>query len=242
MQATSRSRRPLFIALGLLVILAFCCLVALCSAGLLALVYAWQTTHGPTTTIFLAPDAAATVTPESLNPARQVVQKRLESAGMTGVKVTVEGSRLRVELAGHVDVSAVGRLCTDVGALAFWDSTQFIPTGTTMPSDARIILTDADIAEARLVQTDSRWQVAVAFTPAGTKTLADYTQANIGHYLVIAWDGVALSSPVVQSAITEGKAVITGQFDADSARSFAAQLNGGRLPFKLVVVETRKNS
>ncbi len=42
-----------------------------------------------------------------------------------------------------------------------------------------------------------------------------------------------ISTPTVQSEITEGKAVITGDFDIQSARKLAIQLNAGALPVSL---------
>ncbi len=42
-----------------------------------------------------------------------------------------------------------------------------------------------------------------------------------------------ISAPTVNEAITDGKAVITGSFDAESAKSLADKINSGALPFKL---------
>ena len=106
-----------------------------------------------------------------------------------------------------------------------------------MPSDVQVVLTDADIAQAEVVLSNSRWQVAVTLTPDGRTKIATYTQQNVGHYLVIARDGLVLSSPCVNQPILDGRAVITGQFDANSAHTLAVQLRGGRLPFPLIVVE-----
>jgi preprotein translocase subunit SecD len=80
--------------------------------------------------------------------------------------------------------------------------------------------------------------VGIAFTTAGAQKMADYSGKNIGHYLVIARDGVVISSPAIASAMTDGKAVIMGKFTLETASTLAAQLISGGLPFPLVVVET----
>jgi preprotein translocase subunit SecD len=225
------------IALSFLIVLACCCLLLVGTVGLLAFTYAH--TSAPAMVLILAPDTTATVSPGDLDAARAVVQRRLEASGMVRARVVVDGNRLRVEFADPVDRPAVSQLVTEVGATVFWDSPGPVPVGTATPPEAQVILTDADIAQARAVFVDTRWQVAVTLTPAGAQKLAAYTQANVGHYLVIARDGVVLSAPVVRTPILDGQAVIAGQFDATAARTLAAQLTGGRLPYRLVVVETR---
>ena len=44
-----------------------------------------------------------------------------------------------------------------------------------------------------------------------------------------------ISAPTVQTAITDGKASITGSFTADTVQTLANQINSGALPFKLEV-------
>jgi len=224
----------LFIALGSLVILACCCLLLVGAVGLGAFTYAQMSVPAPAMVLILAPDTTATVSPDDLDAARTVVQKRLEASGVPA-RVMVDGNRLRVEFADPVNLAAVSQLVTEVGAIVFWDSPRPVPVGTATPPAATVILTDADVAQARAVFADTRWQVAVTLTSNGAQKLAAYTQANVGHYLVIARDGVALSSPIVTTPILDGQAVITGQFDAAAARTLVAQLTGGRLPYPLVV-------
>jgi preprotein translocase subunit SecD len=226
MNTRRRSLWLLLIALGFLVILACCCLLLVGTVGLLAFTYAQMSAPAPAMVLVLAPDTTATVSPGDLDAARAVVQQRLEASGVVRARVPV-------------DRPAVSQLVTEVGAIVFWDSPRPVPVGTATPPEAQIILTDADIAQARAVLADARWQVAVTLTSDGTTKMAAYTRANIGHYLVIARDGVVLSAPVVSTPILNGQAVITGQFDAAAARMLAVQLNSGRLPCRLVVVETQ---
>lgn len=51
-------------------------------------------------------------------------------------------------------------------------------------------------------------------------------------------DDVMISAPTVNAAITDGKAQITGDFDAESATALANKINAGALPFKLETVSS----
>ena len=50
-------------------------------------------------------------------------------------------------------------------------------------------------------------------------------------------DDMLISAPTVQSAITNGQAVITGNFDAQGAEDLAAKIRSGSLPFSLKALE-----
>ena len=50
-------------------------------------------------------------------------------------------------------------------------------------------------------------------------------------------DDMLLSAPTVNSAITDGKAIISGDFDNESAETLAAQIRAGSLPFSLNIVD-----
>jgi preprotein translocase subunit SecD len=59
----------------------------------------------------------------------------------------------------------------------------------------------------------------------------------VGDYLVIAMDGVVISSPVIDSPISQGHAQIMGRFDQSQAARMAALLNTDPLPFTFEVVD-----
>lgn len=109
-------------------------------------------------------------------------------------------------------------------------------------------LTGTNLTDAR-PQPDStgkRWEVAINFNDAGGKKFAELTKnlAGTGRSIGIFLDDQLLSSPVVgpefaDTGIAGGRAVITGNFDIDSAKDLAIQIKGGSLPFPISVVENR---
>ena len=61
--------------------------------------------------------------------------------------------------------------------------------------------------------------VALEFNDEGKQRFAAATASNIGKVIYIIMDEKVISAPVVQAAITDGQAVITGQFTGEGAES-----------------------
>lgn len=73
-------------------------------------------------------------------------------------------------------------------------------------------------------------QVALQFDAEGTKLFADLTKKNLDKTIAIYLDGQIVSAPRVQAEITNGQAVITGDFSIDEAKQLVRNLNEGALP------------
>ena len=67
----------------------------------------------------------------------------------------------------------------------------------------------------------------------GSGTFSDVTTRLEGKQLAIVVDDRVISAPTVQSPITNGSGVITGNFTERSAKDLATQLNAGALPVEL---------
>lgn len=79
-------------------------------------------------------------------------------------------------------------------------------------------------------------QVSLKFDSEGTELFAQLTKKNLNKTIAIYLDGQILSAPRVQSEITTGEAVITGDFGLDEAKELARRLNEGALPIPLSLV------
>ncbi len=106
----------------------------------------------------------------------------------------------------------------------------------------RTLLTGAELTRAE-VRTDpsstANWQVAIEFTPTGTKIFGDITEQNVNRRLAIVLDGTVCSAPSIRERIPSGSAVITGQFDVEDARDLAIVLRAGALPAPVTILEER---
>jgi protein-export membrane protein SecD len=79
-------------------------------------------------------------------------------------------------------------------------------------------------------------QVSLKFDTEGTKLFADLTKKNLQKTLAIYLDGQPISAPRVQSEITNGEAVITGNFTLQEAKDLVKRLNEGALPVPITLI------
>ncbi len=79
-------------------------------------------------------------------------------------------------------------------------------------------------------------QVALQFNSQGAKLFSAITKKNIKKPVAIYLDGQLVSSPIVQTEIDNGKAVITGHFTLQEAKNLAKRLNEGALPVPISLV------
>lgn len=71
------------------------------------------------------------------------------------------------------------------------------------------------------------------------RLFGDLTQKNIGQRFAVVLDGVIITAPRINGAITGGSGFIEGSFTLESARELSLLLNAGALPAKLIIVEER---
>jgi preprotein translocase subunit SecD len=154
-------------------------------------------------------------------------------------RVQLENDTLRVGLTNEKDLPLAITMATQPGLLILFHSDQPVATGQIMPADAVEIFSGASIANASTSRdlATGWWSVSITLNSTGKTKLAEYTQAHIGAYLVIARDDRVISSPQVNAAITGGQAVIESNFDQASARILAAQINSGAMPVPLKVMK-----
>ncbi len=85
-------------------------------------------------------------------------------------------------------------------------------------------------------QTTGAPQVQLTFDSEGTKLFADLTKQYLGKIIGIYLDGQPISLPTVQSQITSGTAVITGNFTLPQSKDLAKRLNAGALPVPISLI------
>jgi preprotein translocase subunit SecD len=84
------------------------------------------------------------------------------------------------------------------------------------------------------------WQVNLEFSTSGAKKFGDVTSrlaklTDARNQFAIVLDGLVVSAPQTNEAITGGNAQITGNFTQDSAQTLANQLKFGALPVSFKV-------
>ncbi|HLS90492.1 MAG TPA: protein translocase subunit SecD, partial [Limnochordia bacterium] len=170
------------------------------------------------------------VTGEVLERAQAVIERRVNALGVAEPIIQRQGDRrIIVELPGVQDqeqaIETIGR----TALLEFKD-----PDGNT-------VFTGAALRSATLSNDEfGRPAVAIELNREGAVQFAQLTAryANIAP-LPIVLDGEVLVAPVPQGPINDGRAIITGNFTLEEARTLAILLQSGALPVPLEVMEVR---
>ncbi len=169
------------------------------------------------------------VTPEAMNQVVGIMQKRINEMGLTEPIIQREGtSRIIIELPGEKDPQKAIETIGKTAVLEFKDE------------EGNTTLTGEDLRDAKEQMDQGKNPVvALEFSDEGGDKFARLTEANIGRHIGIYLDGELLTNPVVNEAITGGRAVITGQRTLDEAKDLAILLRSGALPVKMSVMEVR---
>ena len=165
----------------------------------------------------------------ALDRATHIIERRVNALGLTEPVVQRQGrDRIIVELPGVKDPEKAINMLGKTAMLEFKD-----PQGKT-------VLNGMDLKDAKATMGNgNRPTVNLEFTDEGARKFADVTARNVGKQIAITLDGEILTNPVVQEAITGGRAQITGERTMEDANHLAILLRSGSLPVKLEVIENR---
>lgn len=84
---------------------------------------------------------------------------------------------------------------------------------------------------------NNRPAVNFTFNGAGGRAFGDYTLANIGSPFAIVLDNEVVSAPTIQSHISGGSGIITGDFSVEESTNLAVLLRAGALPAELTFLQ-----
>lgn len=176
----------------------------------------------------------------ALESAKQVVERRINFFGVTEPVVQTATSpnsyRIIAELPGISDVNQAIAL---IGQTAQLEFREVVDPTASVSATLSTGITGKDLKRAQVTfdTTTGAPQVALAFSSDGAKKFADVTRRLVGKPLAIFLDNMPITSPIVKQEITDGQAVINGQFTQNEAKTLALQLNAGALPVPVKVVQ-----
>ncbi|MBQ8315397.1 MAG: protein translocase subunit SecD, partial [Lachnospiraceae bacterium] len=194
-------------------------------------------------------------TEEEMNDTKYKLRKRVDDSGQTEADVYLEGeNRINVDIPGATDAEAtlkeLGRmgeiyfiLGTDNVELVGQDAEtgayvyQFLKSWEEIKEAGDIILDGSDIQNAEAGWYSeygmNNYIVNLTLNESGKGKFATATSAHVGEAIAIVYDGEIVSAPVVQQALTDGKAQISGNFTAEEVESLATTIRVGALPLEL---------
>jgi len=183
----------------------------------------------------------------ALDSTRDNIERRVNLLGVSESLVQTsqvgDKHRLIVELPGVRDVQTA---IATIGQTAQLDFRE--PTVATPSSEADFAptgLTGADLKLAQVQfntgnQVNASPVVGLEFSSEGAKKFAEITKRNLGKPLAIFLDNAPIMTPpIVETEITDGKAIISGTYTLDEAKQLVVQLNAGALPVPIKIVEQR---
>lgn len=164
------------------------------------------------------------------------VEKAVDQIGATPI-LEFKTERPREE----IDAIIEARQALDDAQLNGFEGYEFNPLAVEEPYvDTELTGRFLDAAALEFDPTTRAPYIALTFNDEGADLFALLTKDNVGKTIAIYLDGAPISTPVVQTEIKNGRAVITGRFTIDEAKTLVGRLNSGALPVdKLELLSTQ---
>ena len=194
--------------------------------------------RGGVEAVFSPDKEGVDITEEDMDAARTIIETRLVNKSITDYEVYTDNASHQIIVRfpwaadeSNFDAAAAVQELGETALLTFCEG----------EDTSKVLLSGAkDIASAQpSVDEQGNYVVSLNLTSAGSTKFAAATKRLVGSTISICMDNQAISSPTVNEQITGGKAYITGNFDADSAKELADKINAGSLPFALTVDDSK---
>ncbi len=197
--------------------------------------------------------------PQELDAAKATIETRMVSSGITDYELYADSNNDRIivrfpwksdekehnaaEAINEISATASltfrpGNSYEDVSYDKNGDLVQKVPSGET----AETILMDGSAVKDAVagVQTgqdgSTQWVVNLTLNDEGKETFKNITTEYKDKVVSIWMDDIMISAPTVNDVISDGNAVISGNFTSATATALANKIKAGALPFELETV------
>ncbi len=197
----------------------------------------------------------------SMSALRDVIERRVNLFGVaepivqtekSGIFSGVKEERLIVELPGVTDTEkAIGLIGkTPVLEFKLFKKQQTSDIGTNGNANTNTSYVDTGLTGRLLDKATLQFGgsksglsneavVVVDFNKKGAELFAQITRDHVGEVMGIFLDGSLVSAPVINEEISDGTAVISGNFTPEEARTLVKNLNFGALPLPIELLSTQ---
>ncbi len=191
----------------------------------------------------------------------EIVRKRIDESGTKEPLIQRSGKkRILLQLPGIKDPERIKELLGTTAKLTFHmvDDEDTISLKVNRAPFGKIIVADFYNPEIKyLVEKKSRvggenlvdakasfdpqegHAVSFRFDTTGAQKFGKATSENVGKRFAVILDGVVITAPVINTAITGGSGIITGNFTSQEAADLSVLLRAGALPAPLSIIEER---
>lgn len=168
---------------------------------------------------------------DAVERAIEVIRRRVDELGVAEPIIAAQGdNRIRIELPDLDDVEQAREIIGRTALLKF------------VGPDGEEIVTGANLVRARaerVPEVSPYPFISLEFDREGAALFAEATAAFLNEPIAIVLDDEVISAPTVRAVITDGQAVIEGNFDFEEAANLALMLRSGALPVELRELESR---
>lgn len=186
---------------------------------------------------------------EALESTKEVLRRRVDLFGINEPQIRTlvyqQNYQILVELPGLDQPDNALQLIGQTAQLRFYlpptaDNLEATTSAAAYLNAFEPTELTGDYLEKAQVQFDPNTNqpvVGLQFNPTGAEIFGTLTEKHVGEPIAIFLDDQPLTMPVVNEPIYGGQAVISGNYDLQSAQTMAAQLQAGALPVSISIVE-----
>ena len=189
----------------------------------------------------------------------EIIRKRVDAAGTREPSILRQGTdRILIEVPGIGSAEELKAIIGTTAKLTFNPVVRRTTNANEEPGLHNILLQDADnpaefyvldetpvvtgeeLTDARPdFDQNNRPAVSFKFDGTGAVKFGEYTGAHVGEPFAIVLDNKVISAPTIQTAITGGSGIITGNFTLEESTNLAVLLRAGALPAEMTFLEER---
>lgn len=156
------------------------------------------------------------------------LQTMLFAEGYPEATVTKQGeNNIRVEVPSIENTEHLMSIIGEPATLEFKD-----------PDGNIIIKGNEHLKSASETVHEGAYVISLEFNDTGREKFATATKENIGKTISIYINGQEILKPTVNAAISDGRAIITGNYDYNTAKDLATKINAGTFAVKLSPIST----
>lgn len=184
---------------------------------------------------------------DALESSKEIINRRIDLFGINEsvvqTSVVEDDYRIIVELPGVSDINQALDLIGATAQLDFRELTAEAKAtdSATFNDFIKTELTGKNLKRSRVEfdQNTGQPNVSLEFDQEGAKLFEEITTRNVNYPVGIFLDQYPVTTPVVNTPISDGRAVISGSFTIDEAKDVSIQLNAGALPVPIEIIEQR---
>ena len=172
---------------------------------------------------------SATLSPDARRDLSNVLEAKIGAINQFSVTSGIDDAKELIGQTARLEFRE--RTCSDPSCITF--------------TDAEIGLTGDNLARADVSADPSGvgWAINIQFDGRGAEVFSDLTrrlfQRQDTGRIAVFLDDDELIAPVARAWIRDGRSQITGNFTREEARTIAIQLESGRLPVPLKLIQER---